>query len=256
MIELNRIYNEDCLDGMKRIPDGSVDCIICDLPYGTTKNKFDKIIPIEKIWEQYKRVIKHNGAIILFAQIPFMIELAHSNLDMLKYEWVWEKAMPTGFLNCNFAPLKCHENILVFSKSSACYVKDKSRAMIYNPLFRNGKPYKFRQRNAGNGNYDSKNMIDCTTINDGTRYYPRDVIRFGRDKEKLHPTQKPVALIEYLIKTYSNEGETVLDNCMGSGTTAIACINTNRNFIGFELNKEFYDISLKRIEEHEHRKER
>ena len=247
MIELNKIYNEDCLEGMKRIPDGSVDCVICDLPYGTTKNQWDSVIPLDELWLQYKRVVKENGAIVLFSQMPFTAILACSNLEMLKYEIVWQKENATGFLNSNFAPMKIHENILVFSKYSACFVKDKNLAMIYNPQMIHGcKPYISRNIGMSSTNYDYKHSKPITTINNGERF-PNDIIFFKRDKDKMHPTQKPVALIQYLIRTYSNEGDTILDNCMGSGTTAIAAIREKRNFIGFELNKEYYDKACKRI---------
>ena len=247
MIELNKIYNEDCLEGMKRIPDGSVDCVICDLPYGTTKNQWDSVIPLDELWLQYKRVVKENGAIVLFSQMPFTAILACSNLEMLKYEIVWQKEHATGFLNCNFAPMKIHENILVFSQSSACFVKDKTQAMTYNPQMTQGhKPYVCKRNSTKSKNYDYKHLTSCTTISNGDRF-PTDLVCFWKDKEKLHPTQKPVALIQYLIRTYSNEGDTILDNCMGSGTTAIAAIREKRNFIGFELNKEYYDKACKRI---------
>lgn len=247
MIELNKIYNEDCLEGMKRIPDGSVDCIVCDLPYGTTKNQWDSVIPLDELWLQYKRVIKENGAIVLFSQMPFTAILACSNLEMLKYEIVWQKKHATGFLNSKFAPMKIHENILVFSKSSACFVKDKAQAMLYNPQMTQGhKPYVCKNNGIKSKNYDYKHFSSCTTVSNGDRF-PTDLVCFEKDKEKIHPTQKPVALIQYLIRTYSNEGDTILDNCMGSGTTAIAAIREKRNFIGFELNKEYYDKACKRI---------
>ena len=248
MIELNRIYNEDCLLGMKSIPDESVDCIICDLPYGTTRNQWDIVIPLEELWLQYKRVVNRNGAIVLFSQMPFTAILACSNLEMLKYEIIWQKESPTGFLNSKFAPMKIHENILVFSKSSAGVVKDKSKAMVYNPQMVKGcKPYISNNTGISSTNYNYKHSKPITTINNGERF-PNDIIFFKRDKEKIHPTQKPVALIQYLKRTYSNEGDTILDNCIGSGTTAIACIREKRNFIGFELNKEYYDKACKRIQ--------
>lgn len=246
-MDLNKIYNEDCLEGMKRIPDNSVDCVVCDLPYGTTKKHWDCVIPLDKIWTQYKRIIKGNGAIVLFSQMPFTAVLACSNLDMLKYEFIWEKDNGTGFLNCNYAPLKKHENILVFSKASACFVKDKENAMMFNPQMDTGKPYTSK-RNGSSKNYDFQNMKSVQTINNGKRY-PIDILKFPRDKEKIHPTQKPVALIAYLIRTYTKSGGVVLDNCMGSGTTAIACIREKRNFIGFELNKEYFDKACKRIQQ-------
>ena len=247
MIELDTIYNEDCLTGMQRIPDGSVDCIICDLPYGTTKNPWDSVIPLDKLWEHYKRLIKPRGAIVLFAQPPFDKVLGASNIEMLKYEWIWEKEMGTGHLNSKFAPLKKHENILVFSKSAACYVKDASRAMTYNPQWSKGKPYRQKNGSLGNGNYDNRWDKPQVSIQDGEHYYPNDILRFNRDKDKVHPTQKPVDLIAYLIRTYSNPGDTILDNTIGSGTTAVAALREKRHFIGFELNRDYYDIALRRI---------
>ena len=237
MLELNKIYNMDCLEGMKLIDDKSIDMILCDLPYGTTKNKWDCIIPLDKLWIQYKRVIKDNGAIVLFAQTPFDKVLGYSNLQMLKYEWIWQKENGTGFLNSKKMPLKNHENILVFYKKLPCY----------NPQMRTGfKPYKCKQgRGSSNWNYNEKQGGHITE-NNGERF-PIDVLQFNRESG-FHPTQKPVGLCEYLIKTYTNEGETVLDNCMGSGTTAIACINTNRNFIGFEIDKHYCDIANERIQ--------
>ena len=229
MIELNKIYNEDCLEGMKRIPDKSVDMILCDLPYGTTaRNKWDCIISYENLWEQYNRLIKDNGAILLFSQLPFDKTLACSNIEMLRYEWIWRKQQGTGHLNAKKMPMKNHENILVFYK----------KLPTYNPQFTKGTPY---QCKSGRGSTNYREQSSVITKNEGFRY-PLSVLEFKSDKG-LHPTQKPVALCEYLIKTYTNEGETVLDNCMGSGTTAIACINTNRNFIGFELDKHYCDIA-------------
>ncbi len=234
MIELNRIYNEDCLEGMKRIPDKSVDMILCDLPYGTTaRNKWDCIIPYEKLWEQYTRVVKDSGAICLFSQLPFDKTLACSNIEMLRYEWIWKKQQGTGHLNAKKMPMKNHENILVFYK----------KLPTYNPQFTKGTPY---QCKSGRGSTNYREQSSVITKNEGFRY-PLSVLEFKSDKG-LHPTQKPVALCEYLIKTYTNEGETVLDNCIGSGTTAIACINTKRNFIGFELDKHYCDIANERIQ--------
>ena len=237
-MEINKIYNMDCLEGMKRIPDKSVDMILCDLPYGTTMNKWDSIIPLDKLWEQYERVIKDNGAIVLTAQTPFDKVLGVSNLKMLKYEWIWEKESGTGFLNAKKMPLKNHENILVFYK----------KLPTYSPQMRTGfKPYTVKKGHHGT-NYGTD--VGAITVSNGERY-PLTVLKENRDKERLHPTQKPVALFEYLIKTYTNEGETVLDNCMGSGTTAIACMNTNRNYIGFELDEGYYEAAIKRIDNHE-----
>lgn len=193
----------------------------------------------------YERIIKDNGCIALFAQTPFDKVLGASNLPLLKYEWIWEKPMATGRLNCHFAPMKAHENILIFSKSAACYVKDKSRAMVYNPQMTEGKPYTALSGRAST-NYDMKWCKQSLTVNNGTRY-PRDIQRFPHDKDKFHPTQKPVALLEYLIKTYTIEGDTVLDNCMGSGSTGVACLHTNRNFIGMEINQEYFSIAKQRL---------
>lgn len=242
---LIKLMHGDCLVRMKEIPDASIDMILCDLPYGTTKNKWDSVLSLPELWVEYKRLIKQNGCIALFAQTPFDKVLGASALDLLKYEWIWEKPMATGFLNSQFAPMKSHENILIFSKSAACYVKDKSHAMTYNPQMTEGKPYTSVQGMTST-NYDTKWAKKTTTINDGTRY-PRSIQKFAHDKDKYHPTQKPVALCEYLIKTYTNEGDTVLDNCMGSGSTGVACKHTRRNFIGIEIDREYFKIAKQRI---------
>jgi len=241
MIELNKIYNEDCLEGMKRIPDKSIDMILCDLPYGTTACKWDTVIPLDKLWEQYERIIKDSGAIILMAQTPFDKVLGNSNLKLLRYEWIWIKEQGTGNLNANKMPLKQHENILVFYK----------KLPTYNPQFSEGKPYKIVREYNDNEIFGKTGTKDgYVTKNEGKRY-PTSTLYFNRElKERYHPTQKPVALFEYLIKTYTNEGEIVLDNCMGSGTTAIACINTNRNYIGFEIDPDYYEAALERIRIH------
>lgn len=225
----------DCLVIMKEIPDESVDMILCDLPYGTTRNKWDSIIPLDELWVQYKRIIKNNGAIVLFSQMPFTAELVKSNMDMFRYEWIWEKDNGTGFLNSKKMPLKIHENIEIFYK----------KPPVYNPQMRKGfKPYKtFSGRKTTNyGDFDR-----VETKSNGERY-PIDIIKFKKDGG-LHPTQKPVALLEYLIKTYTNEGDTVLDNCMGSGSTGVACVNTNRSFIGIELDDKYFNIAEKRIKD-------
>lgn len=239
-IELNNIYNEDCLEGMKRIPDGSVDMILADLPYGTTRNKWDTVIPLDLLWEQYNRVIKERGAILLTAQTPFDKVLGVSNLENLRYEWIWDKRLPTGHLNAKRMPLKRHENILVFYK----------KLPVYNPQFTEGEPYDkgFALRESENW---GKQVAVGGKNSSGKRYPTSLIVKSNANQRgKLHPTQKPVALFEYLIKTYTNEGDTVLDNVMGSGTTAIACLNTNRNFIGFEMDKEYFDIANERINKH------
>ena len=239
MIELNKIYNEDCLKGMKRIPDGSVDCVICDLPYGTTACAWDSVIPFDKLWEQYRRIIKRNAPIVLFGNEPFSTFLRVSNIKNWKYDWIWDKKMKVGFLNAKKRPLKQYENISVFSYGDCIYNPQMTKG-----LFRNKKSYDNREGNGDGvyrkfGNIDVKNDI----------YYPSNILEYSNaaQKGKIHPTQKPVALIQYLIRTYSNEGDTILDNCSGSGTTAIAAIREKRNFIGFELNKEYYDKACKRI---------
>lgn len=242
---IDKIFNEDCLVGMQRIPDKSIDCIICDLPYGTTKNNWDCVIPFELLWAQYNRIIKDDGAIVLFSQQPFTSMLVMSNPKMFKYEWIWEKDSGSGHLNSKFAPMKIHENICIFSKSAASFVKDKSNAMVYKPQMQAGKPYTQKSGRPSN-NYDAANCRQVVTENKGERY-PVDIIKFNRDKEKLHPTAKPVELIRYLIRTYTHEGELVLDNCIGSGTTAIAAMRENRHFIGFELEKRYYDIACERV---------
>lgn len=221
---------------MKRIDDKSVDMILCDLPYGTTACKWDTVIPFDKLWEQYERIIKNNGAIVLTASQPFTTVLNASNIKMYRYEWIWIKNNSTGFQLANKMPLKRHENISVFYK----------KLPTYNPQGL-AKCDKINKRGkVGNGGHLASEVNEY--IQQYTNY-PTQLLNFSYDKEKLHPTQKPVALFEYLIKTYTNEGDTVLDNCMGSGTTAVACINTNRNFIGFELDKGYYEIANKRINE-------
>lgn len=236
----------DCFDVFPFIKDKSVDFILCDLPYGTTKNKWDSTFPLDKLWAEYERIITYNGAIVLFAQTPFDKVLGASKIDLLKYEYVWNKKRPTGHLNSKFAPMKQHENILVFSKASASFVKDKSKAMCFNPQFRKGKPYTCKNGRASS-NYDEKNYEQVITVNDGN-YYPISILEFPPETG-LHPTQKPLSLVEYLVSTYSNENDIVLDNCMGSNTTGLACQRLNRQFIGIEKEKAYYDISVKRVTE-------
>lgn len=228
-----KLLQGDCLELMKDIPDGSVDMILCDLPYGITKCKWDSVIPFDVLWERYSRVIKDNGAICLFSQMPFSAMLVSSNLQMYRYEWIWKKSNSTGFLNANKMPLKTHESINVFYK----------KLPTYNPQFTQGKPYK-ATCSSQTANYGE--FYKITTVSDGRRY-PIDVLEFNSETG-LHPTQKPVALLEYLIKTYTNERDTVMDNCMGSGSTGVACKNLNRNFIGIELDKNYFDIAKERIE--------
>lgn len=237
-----KLWQGDCLQLMKEIPDGSVDMILCDLPYGTTQNKWDSVIPLDDLWFQYKRIIKSNGAVVLFSQMPFSAFLAVSNIKWFRYEWIYRKPNATGFLNSNKMPLKSHENILVFYKSLPTYKPQKWK----------GKPYSQKSGNRTSSNYGVFNGNHHTSNKDGLRY-PVDIITFNKECG-LHPTQKPVTLCEYLIKTYTNEGETVLDNCMGSGSTGVACVNTNRNFIGIELDENYFNIAKERIEKAEKEK--
>ena len=236
-----QIYNEDCLKGMKKIADGSVDCILTDLPFGTTALPQDVRLPFEPMWKEFKRVTKRNAAIVLFSQMPFGSDLIQSNKKMFRYEWIWEKNLGAGFLNAKKMPLRCHENILVFYQ----------QLPTYNPQFTKGKPYKMKPLSLTD-NYGKK--YGALTYNDGEQYYPRDVIKFRKvtnfaPEKNLSPQQKPVDLLEYLIKTYTNEGELVLDATMGSGSTGVAAINTGRRFIGFETDAGFYEIAQKRIDE-------
>lgn len=235
MIELDKIYNMDCLKGMEMIPDGSVDAVICDLPYGTTRNGWDSVIPMDELWAQYRRVCKPDAAIVLFSQQPFTSALVMSNLRMFRYEWIWQKETGTGHLNANRAPMKDHENIMVFSE----------RQTVYHPQMKTGyEPY-HGMGGAPSSNYGRQHSVE--TVSNGERF-PTTVIRFGRDHGGFHPTQKPVDLIRYLIRTYTNEGGVILDNCMGSGTTAVACIKEKRHFIGFELDSEYWRKACDRVE--------
>ena len=242
MIQANCLIHGDCLEVMRDIPDKYVSCILCDLPFGTTKNKWDTIIPFEPLWEQYNRIIKDDGAIVLFSQQPFTSMLVMSNPKMFKYEWIWEKENGTGFLNANHAPLKIHENILVFGKGATSPTK-KSVPMTYNPQKTKGKPYTAVQGYTGN-NYS--HTVGNVTVSDGMRY-PTDILRFQRDKDKYHSTQKPVELCQYLIRTYTNGGGIILDNCCGSGSTIIAAIKEKRQYIGIEKDEKYFDIANKRI---------
>ena len=230
----------DCLERMKEIPDGSVDMILADLPYGTTsRNEWDKKIPLAPLWEQYERIIKANGAIVLFSQMPFGAELILSNIRLFRYEWIWNKRGAGGFLNANKMPLRLHENILVFYKALP----------TYNPQKWMSKPYFRDDKTNDSLNYGKWTSLPRKSEN-GERY-PVDIISFSnaeRKNDHFHAAQKPVALLEYLIKTYTNEGETVLDNVMGSGSTGVAAVNTGRKFIGIELDEKFYETAKNRIE--------
>ena len=279
-----KLYNDDCLEVMKEIPSKSVDMILCDLPYQVTKNKWDTIIPmndyiiandesleknefylkqflkglskkeIDKIWKEnkkeglwsyYNRIIKDNGAILLFGQDIFSAQLINSNLKMYKYKWFWKKDRPSGFLNAKRMPLKDVEEILVFYK----------KCPVYNPQFWEGIPLhgmgtKYKEGNLGNNNYGkfASHTNPSANREGDTKKYPRQVLEFKRPHPPIFPTQKPIDLCEYLIKTYTNEGDLVLDNCMGSGSTGVACKNLNRKFIGIELNSETFNLAKDRIE--------
>src|SRR5690625_1934532 len=237
-MELNKLYHGDCLELMKDIPDGSIDMILCDLPYGITANQWDAVIPLEELWKHYKRIIKDRGAIVLTAQTPFDKVLGSSNLPMLRYEWVWDKRLASGHLNAKKMPLKRHENILVFYK----------KLPVYNPQMEKGDPYDNGYVYVESSNYGKQRPV--REKNESGLRYPVSILDFSNANRqtRIHPTQKPVALFEYLIRTYTNEGETVLDNCIGSGTTAIAAHRTNRKWIGIELDREYYELAKKRIE--------
>ncbi|MEK5528494.1 DNA methyltransferase [Viridibacillus sp. FSL R5-0468] len=238
-IKQNTIYNMDCLEGMKYIPDKSVDLILCDLPYGTTACSWDSIIPFEALWDQYKRIIKDNGAIVLTGSQPFTTKLINSNLKWFRYEWIWKKGShATGFQNANRMPMKNHENVCVFYRKLPTY-NPQGRVLI--------KP-KIVEKDPGMRVLGQKASLSKRRI---VRYknFPKSVLDFPRDSKTFHPTQKPTSLFEYIVLTYTNEGEVVLDNCMGGFTTAIACDNSNRNWFGFELNQEFCEKGLERINE-------
>jgi len=246
----NKVILGDCLIEMKEIEDKSIDMILCDLPYQITSCSWDTIIPFEPLWEQYKRIIKDNGAIVLTASQPFTSALVMSNLKMFKYEWVWEKNCPTGLAFAKYQPMRNHENILVFCNTKTIYNKQETISKI-NDRKLGGKNGKFntliKSEHTNEMSFFKKSNPENILLE---KVNPRTVIKFNvppRSKGTLHPTQKPVALFEYLIKTYTNENDLVLDNCAGSGTTAIACINTKRNYILIEKEKEYYDIIIKRI---------
>lgn len=235
----------DCLELMKDIPDKSIDMILCDLPYGTTACKWDTIISFESLWYEYNRIIKDNGAICLFGAEPFSSKLRVSNLQDYKYDWIWRKPRGTGHLNAKKQPLRDVENISVFYKKQCVYNPQFTKSEPYSAL-KGGKTSKVSESGATTyGKF--MNGAEFRNDNSGFRY-PKQVIEFGVvERGTVHPTQKPVPLLEYLIKTYTNEGDLVLDNCMGSGSTGVACVNTNRNFIGIELDESYFKIAQERI---------
>lgn len=246
-----KIKQGDCLELMRQIPSGSIDMILCDLPYGTTTCKWDTVIPFEPLWAEYKRIIKKNGAIVLFGSQPFTSALGASNLGMLKYSWVWQKSKPTNFANAKKMPLKGFEDILVFYTELPVY--NPQGLTTCNRTIKNTgtKSRKNAVKYNGDTSYMGTNGICGGEYVQTHSNYPRGIVEFSQDSLSLHPTQKPVALCEYLIKTYTNEGEWVLDNCMGSGTTGVACINTNRNFIGIEQEEKYFTIAKDRLDKAE-----
>jgi DNA modification methylase len=232
-----KLLQGDCLERMKEIPDGSVDMILTDPPYGTTQCKWDSIIPLEPMWEQLRRIIKPNGAIVMTASQPFTSVLTCSNFPMFRYDWVYDKPAGTGFFNAKLMPLRSHESVLIFYKNLP----------TYNPQMTTGHKRKTSKKKVVNSECYGKDI--SLPSYDSTERYPRSIQQFSSDKQKgnYHPTQKPVALMEYLIKTYTNEGETVLDFACGSGTTGVAAKNLNRSFIGIELDETYFNIAKERI---------
>ena len=265
MVEL---YLGDCLEQMNNIPDHSVDLILCDLPYGTTDRsgveskgsnrllKWDTVIPLDLLWEQYRRILKPLGTVALTADQPFTSQLILSNLDWFKYEWIWKKKKVTGFLLANYRPMKETEDVVIFSPGGAAAASRNGKNMTYNPqgLIEKKVKKKNSAKRLGKFLHNPEHMGENNKLLHESEYeqkwtnYPSEIIEFALDRGVIHPTQKPVALMEYLINTYSNEGETVLDNCMGSGTTGVACVNTNRKFIGIESDEKYYNLAKDRIE--------
>ena len=238
---INKVFNGDCLVVMKNIPDKSIDMILCDLPYGVTKNKWDSVIDLELLWVQYERIIKDNGVIILHGQDKFSARLMLSNEKLHRYNLIWEKTTPTGHLNAKRMPLRSHEDLLVFYKSLPTYNPQKTSGHERKVSSASHKRNSKKTTNYGEHGFTSY---------DSTERYPKSVLKFATDKQKssLHPTQKPIALLEYLIKTYSNENDLILDNCAGSGSTGVACMNTGRNFLLIESNEEYYETIKNRLE--------
>ena len=239
-----KLWQGNCLELMKNIPSKSVDMVLCDLPYGTTRNKWDTVIPFAPLCNDYDLIIKDNGAIVLFGSGLFSADLMESNRKMWRYNLIWEKTQPTGFLNANRMPLRNHEDILVFYKKLPTYNPQKTQGHE-----RKVSSAKHKEKCRKTENYGKYNLSSY----DSTERFPCSVVRFPKDIQTsaLHPTQKPVALLEYLIKTYTNEGDVVLDNCMGSGSTGVACVNTNRSFIGIELNESYFKKAETRIRQAE-----
>jgi site-specific DNA-methyltransferase (adenine-specific) len=251
-----KLYHGDCIEKMKLIPDNSVDLVLCDLPYGTTKCKWDTIIDIKELWVHYKRIVKKpSGVILLFGQQPFTSMLISSNYEWFKYNLIWKKNKTTQFLLANYRPMKCTEDICVFSQGGAAAASRKKGNMTYNP--QGLTPVDIKKKNSAqrigkmlNQSHHlgpNNKLISNTEYSQKFTNYPNELLEFDIEYDTIHETQKPVKLIEYLIKTYSNEGDTVLDNTMGSGTTGIGCVNTNRKFIGIEMENKYFKLSKHRI---------
>lgn len=245
MIEL---LQGDCLELMNQIEDQSVDMVLCDLPYGTTACSWDVVIPLDAIWEAYRRVIRPNGAIILTGSQPFTSTLVISAIDIFKYALVWEKSRATGHVHAKNKPMKRHEDVLVFSTGTTVHASQSSNRMTYNPqgLTRKEKPTVRKNRGASDAVMGLRPSHRDTMQE--FENYPDSILYASSEGKTVHPTQKPVALMEYLIRTYTNEGDVVLDNCMGSGTTGVACVNTGRKFIGIEKDPHYFEIAKSRIQ--------
>lgn len=234
-VNINRIYNMDCFEGIAQLAPGSVNLVLTDPPYGTTQNSWDIAPDLNRLWGAIKSVLSARGAAVMTSQTPFDKVLGASNLPWLKYEWIWKKTYATGHLNAKIAPLKQHENVLVFTPGTTAQ-------MTYNPQGVVSKPIEYHVRSSCSSNYGSQQDYVSDSAN-----YPKDVIEFGPDPVKLHPTQKPLELMRYMVRTYSNPGDLVLDPFMGSGTTAVACVLEKRNFIGFETNEAYFNLANKRL---------
>lgn len=250
-MQLNKTYLGDCLELMQQIPEKSIDMILCDLPYGTTNCSWDSIIDLEKLWVQYLRITKENSPILLFAQTPFDKILGASNIKMLKYEWIWEKTHATGHLNAKKMPMKSHENILVFYKKLPIYNPQKTDGHVRKVSSAKNRASCIDRRNELDTYLYNKELPDKVSDYDSTERYPRTVLKFKTDKQTnaLHPTQKPLALCEYLISTYSNANDIVLDNCAGSGTTGLAAKNLGRNYLMIEKEEKYFNIIKQRLNE-------
>jgi DNA modification methylase len=247
MLEINKVYFEECIEGMKRIDDKSIDMILCDLPYGTTACKWDVVIPFELLWAQYERILKTNGAVILFGKHPFSAQLVLSNLSWFKYEIIWNKNAGTDFAQVNNKPINVHENIFIFGNGKVQYNRIDDAGF---------KPYSDKRTIKQSSELGAKGLVTRVPFENKTTRSPTTIREYFPDNRRgigssLHPTQKPIGLISWLIESYSSKNNLILDNCMGSGTTAIACLNTNRNYIGFENNEKYYEICINRIENHQ-----